>query len=372
MDPDAIRLGVAGSFWSQPNSRPVSNTFAPCRNLDCWKHYKEPELLAGQILAPRQIALVEVDEPELDESTADSLQEPQILFQPELACLCGSDLPFFNGSLDQYPCDVGYSLHEMVGSVQATTGKRFQVGDKVLAVPIDQQGLFERYVVDESRAIALDARVPAEHALLAQPLGTVIYALKKLPNLLDQDVAVVGQGPIGQLFCAALKNLGAREIIAIDLNEHRLANSPAMGATHSICNAVEDAVTAVQRFTNGHMADIVIEAVGHQDQALNLCVDLCRPDGRILYFGVPPTQQIDNVRWHDLFFKNLTVHTSVNPDFRRDFPLAMRWIGEERINVSSLITHRFGLHEIQTAFDTFCDRRDGALKVLVEFPSHRE
>lgn len=65
----------------------------------------------------------------------------------------------------------------------------------------------------------------------------------------------------------------------------------------------------------------------------------------------------------------MTVHTSVNPDFRRDFPPAMQWIGEGLIDVKPLMTHRFPLSEIQTAFETFRDRKDGALKVLVEFPS---
>ena len=67
--------------------------------------------------------------------------------------------------------------------------------------------------------------------------------------------------------------------------------------------------------------------------------------------------------------KNISVQTSINPDFNRDFPLAMRWIAEQRIDVSPIITHRFDLAEIQTAFETFHQRRDGALKVLVDFPA---
>jgi threonine dehydrogenase-like Zn-dependent dehydrogenase len=115
----------------------------------------------------------------------------------------------------------------------------------------------------------------------------------------------------------------------------------------------------------------VIEAVGHGEQALNLCIALCRHGGRILYFGVPP-ETIDGVRWRDLLQKNLTVHTSINPSFERDFPLAMRWITESRIDLMDLITHRFPLSEIQTAFETFKYRKDGALKVAVEFPAYTQ
>lgn len=319
-------------------------------------------LLAGRILERGRIDLVEAPEP--------TAAAGEIVFQPRIACLCGSDLPYFDGDDDEYPRRDGLSLHEMVGRVVDSKGERFRAGDEVLAVPVDQVGLFERFAVSEARAIPLYPGLAPEHALLAQPLGTVIFALKKIPHLLDRDVAVVGQGPIGQIFCAVLRNLGARQIIGIDKLDARLAMSPRMGATAVVAAGREDPLAAVTELTEGKGADLVVEAVGHDDQALNLCIDLCRPCGSILYFGVPP-QEIDGVRWHDLMWKNIAVHTSVNPDFRRDFPLAMRWLGEGRLDLSGLVTHRFPLESIQRAFETFRDRVDGAQKVLLEFPANR-
>ena len=321
-------------------------------------------MFAGHMPAPGQVELVEVSEPELP--PRDPEGPGQIIIQPTLSCLCGSDLPFFQGS-DEYPILEGHSLHEMIGTVVATNGERYQVGEEVLAVPLDQRGLYERYVVDETRAIPVDGRVASEHALLAQPLGTVLYALKKLPNVLDLDFAVVGQGPIGQLFNIALSNMGARQVIGVDLLPSRLAHSQQHGATATVCNAEVDPVEAVSELTGGRMVDVVIEAVGHADQAINLCISLVRPGGRMLYFGVPP-ETIDGVRWQDLFLKNLTVHTSVNPAFDRDFPLAMRWIGEGRVDMSGLATHRFPISEIQQAFELFNSRGDGCLKVLLDYP----
>lgn len=319
-------------------------------------------MLAGSITTPCKIDLVDVPEPTLSDD-----RPGEIIFQPELTCLCGSDLPFFtmNG---EWPVVVGHSLHEMIGTVIDTNGKRWKPGERILAVPINQEGLFERYALSEVRAISLDPRVPEEQALMAQPLGTALFALKKLPNLMDATVAIVGAGPMGQLFTAAVSRMGAREVIAIDLLEDRLKVSPQMGATRTVCNADCDPVAAVRDILKGELPEIVIEAVGHQDQAFNLCIDLVGQNGRILFFGVPPAE-INGLRWRDLFFKNATVHTSVNPDFRREFPLAMQWIGEGRIDVTPLLTHRFPLADIQQAFDLFHQRRDGALKVLVEFPA---
>lgn len=323
-------------------------------------------MLAGRIVQKGFIQLVEIEEPRLGPPQATG--EEEIIFQPEITCLCGSDLPYFCEEQPSYPLDVGLSLHEMVGTVVETTGRRFRAGQKVLAVPVAQVGLFERLRLSEARAIPLDPRRPLEAVLLAQPLGTVIYALKKVPQVLDLDVAVVGQGPMGQIWCAVLRMLGAREIIALDVLDARLAMSPRMGATAVVNPAREDAAAAVASITDGAMADLVIEAVGHASQALDLCSDLAKRGGRILYFGVPP-DKLREVRWRDLFFKNVTVHTSVNPDFARDFPLAMRWIGEGRIDLTPLITHRFQLREIQRAFETFRDKAGGALKVMVRFPA---
>lgn len=327
-------------------------------------------MLAGQISIPRKVELIDIPEPTLD-SAPGSGEPGDIIFQPELACLCGSDMPFFQGGYPECVPQVGHSLHEMIGTVVDTNGKRFKPGDRVLAVPVFQVGLFERYRVTEARAIPLDPRVPDDHAVLAQPLGTVIYALRKLPNLLDWNVVVVGQGPMGQLLCATLRNLGARQIIVVDRVDYRLEVSRRMGATAVINAEKQDPVEAVSELTGGVMADLVIEAVGHGEQVFNLCTDLCREHGRILFFGVPPAT-IDGLRWLDLFMKNINVQTTVNPDFERDFPLAMQWIAEGRIDVSPLVTHRYPLAQIQEAFELYEQRRDGALKVFVEFPSGKK
>jgi threonine dehydrogenase-like Zn-dependent dehydrogenase len=323
-------------------------------------------MLAGDMYAPGKIRLINIPEPTLADVPPDVISG-QIIFQPETTCLCGSDLPYFNG-WDEWPIEVGHSLHEMIGTVTATNGHKWTVGDRVLAVPVAQQGLFERYVLDENQAISIATNIPEEQALMAQPLGTAIFALKKLPNLLDVDVAIVGQGPMGQLMNAALRNMGARHIIGIDLLEGRLQVSPKMGATATVCNSKHEPVEAVRKILGGHLPDVVIECVGHADQQMNLCIDLCRKGGQLLCFGVPP-KLVNGLRWRDLFFKSVTVHTSVGPDFGRDFPLAMRWIGEGRVDVSPIITHRFPLSQVQQAFELFRDRQDGAIKVIIDFPA---
>lgn len=317
-------------------------------------------MFAGHIYAPRKVKLVDVPE--------QTLQGPgEILFQPELACLCGSDLPYFDGDYQDCRPQVGQSLHEMIGRVVETTGERFQVGDRVLCVPVEHFGFYERFRVSETRAIPLDPRPTDAEALLAQPLGTVLFGMKKVPSVLDKDVVVLGQGPIGQLFNATLSNLGARRIIAVDPLADRLQVSSRMRSTHTVNAAQEDVHQVVQELTGGAMADLVVEAVGQREHRLDDAFRLVGHGGDILLFGLLP-DDLGTLQWMTLLTKNASLHTSLAPSFERDFPLAMQWIAEGRIDVTPCITHRLPVDQIQEAFDLFAHRRDGAIKVFLDFP----
>ena len=216
-------------------------------------------MLAGQIKKLGQIKLIDHPEPEL-------VKSGQVIFQPEMACLCGSDSPYFNENQSSYPLPIGMSLHEMVGTIVCSNGGKLSAGQKVLAVPLNHEGIFERMAISEDRVLVFESNRPYEEMVIAQPLGTVLYALRKLPNLLGWKVAVVGQGPIGQLFCAALKNLGASEVIGIDVLASRLETSKLMGASAVIDNSKDNLVQAIQDLTGGDMVDLVIEAAGHQEE----------------------------------------------------------------------------------------------------------
>mgnify|MGYP002632630746 CR=1 FL=1 len=324
-------------------------------------------MIAGQFTERRRIELIEVEEP-----TLNSAETGQIVFQPEMTCLCGSDLPFFDSDFEgheiTYPQPTGMSLHEMVGTVVATNGQKWKPGTRVLAVPVGQRGLYERFVLSEDRAVALDDRLTDELALLAQPFGTVVWALMKLPNMIGKDVVVLGLGPIGQMFVAGLRNMGARRIIGVDPIPERTQLATRMGATDVVSAVGSEAEEAVRNVLGGQLPIFVIEAVGHQAQAFNDATLLAREFGTILYFGVPPTPT-DGINLKAAMLKNLTIRTSLHPDFENTFPLAMQWLAEGRVDLSPLLTHRFPLSQIQEAFDMFRDRKDGAIKVLVEFPA---
>ena len=108
----ASHLGGTRDWFTLPLRTPA--------NLSNWSDHYTYAMLAGQFTAPRVLQFIEVDEP-----TLSSAESGQIIFQPEMTCLCGSDLPFFDGDFEghdiPYPQPPGMSLHEMVGTSSKRT-----------------------------------------------------------------------------------------------------------------------------------------------------------------------------------------------------------------------------------------------------------
>ena len=94
----------------------------------------------------------------------------------------------------------------------------FEPGDRVLTVPhfVDGRCMAEYQALPGSFCIRLSDKAPLSHLLMAQQLGTVIYALRRHQlDLIGQDVAVIGQGSAGAFFTFLLKRAGARSVLVI-------------------------------------------------------------------------------------------------------------------------------------------------------------
>lgn len=323
-------------------------------------------MLAGQVTAPRRLDMVEVPIPEAGPG--------QIVVQLEAGAVCGSDLPYFLCELEhpalaglKLPLPPSLSLHELIGRVAQSRTPRFKEGDRVLALPFaPHEGLGEYFLSADELAIPMPEG-PADRLVLSQPLGTVVHACMKLPNVLGWTAVVVGQGPIGQLFNGLLRTMGATRIIGVDLLDERLEVSRKMGATHTLlANAESDAEVraAIKELTGGAGADLVVEAVGSQ-VGLNTCLSLIRRNGIVMSFGVPHYNQYD-LAFRDFFVKEGRLINSLGPDIQREFPIAVDLIANGTIDVSPIVTHHYPLAQAHEGFSLFADRQDGAIKVILE------
>jgi len=181
-------------------------------------------------------------------------------------------------------------------------------------------------------------------------------------------VVILGQGGIGLFAMQMAANLGARNVIAVDKHPLRLKVAANTGATHTL-PAMDDAalVAAVKAITNGRGPDLVIEAVGHQTDTLNTAIKLVKYGGSILAFGVPDVEEYP-VQYNELFRKNVRLCPTVaSPDYPRDFELAVQYIKNGRIRVDGIVTHELPFSRLKEAFDLFADRKDEAIKVMINY-----
>jgi threonine dehydrogenase-like Zn-dependent dehydrogenase len=221
----------------------------------------------------------------------------------------------------------------------------------------------EYFLSTDSLAVPLPSG-SAEQLVLSQPLGTVVHACRKLPNLLGKTVVILGQGPIGQLFCALLRRMGAERVITVDSLAERLRISSRMGATHVFGEDPAELKTAVRELTNGLGADLVVEAIG-KEETLNLSSDLVRRHGTVILFGLP-NRYIFNIAIHEFFYKEAHLIGCVGPEVQHDFPIAVELIASGAIDVKPLITHKFPFRKVHDAFTLFSSRSDGVMKVILE------
>ena len=318
---------------------------------------------SARLVQPRQWELLDLEIP--------SATDGQMLVRLERTAICGTDKPAWIGLAGEYPLAPGQSGHEGMGIVEACPSGRYEEGERVLLYGFDRP-LFQHYVLaqDDGGCIRLPDDAESDVVLMSQLFGTVLHAFYKLDDIIGQDVVVLGQGPVGQLFNAALRNLGARRIIAVDPLVHRLDIATRMGATHTL-SPDDGLVEQVRALCDGELPHMVVEAVGKQ-ASFQLAAALLRRNGTLLYFGVPNKEEGRGVMTIDflrMFSKETRIVTTVGPNPHADYSPALQWITEGRIDVRPMLTHTLPFADIQHAFTMAFEETEkhGAVKVVLHF-----
>ena len=319
---------------------------------------------AFQLVQPREFEMLDFPIPKLNSGVSE-----QILVKTKWVSLCGSDISFFNGNKRyvNYPLPVGAPIHESVGVVVDSQSKQFQPGDLVLAIPECDQGLAEYYLAQACKAVQLPPELASwDDSCLIQPLSTVLNAVNQLGNITGKSIAVVGLGSIGLFFCWLLKKRGAEYILGIDPILQRCQVAEKLGATETISKRSAEVIHAARREPDeSKPLDICIEAVGHQTQTLNDCIDLVRKQGTVLSFGVPD-QPVYPIEYETFFRKNATLIAVVTPDWSDYLSRACDIYQSSHAELAWLVTHRMPIKDAANAFTLYERHEENILKVILD------
>ncbi|NLM38188.1 MAG: alcohol dehydrogenase catalytic domain-containing protein [Firmicutes bacterium] len=348
------------------------------------------KMLAAQLVARGKIEVREVDVP---------VPGPgEVLIRVEACGICGTDVNIRDHGMPGEPPMPFTMGHEYAGVVVqlGPTVDEFKVGDRVAsevhkgcgrchncimgnytaclnfgklekghsASGMTTDGGFAQYAIKHVNTLyKMPDEISFEEAAIITTAGSAFYAIDAAGGYLAGDtVAIVGPGPIGLALAQAAKALGAGQVILTGTRKSRLDLGKKMGADYTVnVREGEDPVKLVKELTGGLGADVVFDAAG-VGNSLDDALNLVRPGGAIVlvaFYHGPVTADLNKA-----VVRNVNLYT-VRGEGRRNVRRSLSMAAQRKIDLRPLITHEFPLKEINKAFDTFTQRIDNAMKVIV-------
>ena len=212
----------------------------------------------------------------------------------------------------------------------------------------------EKTLVAAGQCTKVDpAARPAAAGLLGCGVMAGLGAAMNTGNVTRGDsVAVIGCGGVGAAAIAGAALAGATTIVAVDIDDRKLAKATELGATHTVNGRDRDPVEAIRELTGGHGADVLIDAVGRPEtwkQAF-YARDLA---GVVVLVGVPtPDMQLE-VPLLDVFGRGGALKSSWYGDClpSRDFPMLIGLYLQGRLPLDAFVTEEIGVDDVEAAFD---------------------
>ncbi|MBI4023898.1 MAG: zinc-binding alcohol dehydrogenase [Verrucomicrobia bacterium] len=288
----------------------------------------------------------------------------------------GTERAFFLGlpnAVCEFPLiSPGYSL---VGEVA-------QLGAKVEGLKIGQRvacsaGHAGHVVMNAGDCLPLPDGVSEEQAAFFNLITITLQGVRKARVELGEPVVVLGAGLIGLLAMRLAKLCGALPAICVDKDERRLEFARQFGAD-AVLAADDKLPEVLQRLCEPSGASVVIEATG-SPQAIVQAFSLTRRLGRVILLGSTrgETERVNFYR--DVHQKGLTVvgaHNSTRPpqdshpgwwSMRDDFRVSLKLLATRRLELQSLITHRFPWQQIPQAYELLSQWDGNAQGMLLDW-----
>jgi L-iditol 2-dehydrogenase len=320
--------------------------------------------------------------------------DDEVLLRIHACGICGSDIHGWNGSTGRRnpPLVMG---HEAAGEIVATGPRveRWKVGDRVTfdstiscgqcsycrsgqvnlcdnrrvigvsPKEYKQHGAFAEYLAVPARILyPMALQLTYEQAAMVEPVSIAIHAVQRVKIFPTDTVVVVGSGMIGLFVIQALRWAGASRIIAVDLEENRLAMAHGLGATDTLKSDACDVPAEVMRMTSGRGADHVFEVVG-VSATLNLALASLRRGGSAVLVGNLAAKT--DFPLQAVVTREITIYGSCAS--AGEYPLCLDLIASGKMRVEPMISAVAPLAEGRNWFERLSAKDGGKyMKVILK------
>lgn len=354
-----------------------------------------PKMKAAVFVEPGRIVLE--DKPVPDVGPLDAL------IRVTTTTICGTDVHILKG---EYPVARGLTIgHEPVGVIEklGSAVKGYREGQRVIAGAITPSGWSNACLcgqcsqdgagtahgwkpmggwrfgntIDGAQAeyllvpdaMANLAPVPDglsdEQVLMCPDIMSTGFAGAESAGIrIGDTVAVFAQGPIGLCATAGAKLSGATTVIGVDRLPERLEMARRMGADHVVDFSKVDPVDEILKITGGRGVDVAIEALGTQ-ATFEASLRVLRPGGTLSSLGVYSTDLTIPLGPFAAGLGDHRIIASLCPGGKERMRRLMSVVEAGRVDLGSMVTHRFKLDDIEAAYELFSHQRDGVLKVAI-------
>jgi threonine dehydrogenase-like Zn-dependent dehydrogenase len=322
----------------------------------------------------------------------------EALLRVEACGICGSDYEQFEGVL-RTPVPV-IPGHEPVGVIEAIGDRAARrwgvdVGDRVavenliscrfcaaclagqytlcrsrriysyipLSVGHGLWGAYSEFMVLDGNSIVhrIDRSVPAELAVLFNPLGAGFRWAVELPETRPEDtVLILGPGQRGLASVIACREAGASEILVTGLSAdaRKLALARELGARHTIDVEQEDVRRRVRELTGGRGADVIVDVTAYATRPVAEALDYAAPGARVILAGTKGFVPIPEFVSDKLVLKEITLRGAIGVT-SSGYRAAIRLIEAGRHPLAKLHTHDFALRDAELAIRTLAREIEG-------------
>lgn len=328
---------------------------------------------------PNQFIMKDV---EIPEPTAD-----EALIRVRRIGICGTDLHAYKGNQPYfvYPRILGHEL----GAEVVRIGENEQglvEGDTVSVIPyvhcgtciacrngkphccthmsvigVHRDGGMREYMTVPKRHLIKAEGLSLEQAAIVECFSISAHAVRKAEIKQGDYVIVIGAGPIG-LGAMKFAKLAGAKVIAMDLNDSRLAFCKQWADVDYTVNAGDDALRKVEEITGGDFATAVLDATGNaksMEQALHFVAH----GGRLIYVGLVRS----DITFHDPDFhkREMAIMGSRNAN-TVDFEYVIECMQRGAIDTDAFITHRTGFDTMIEQYESWLKPETGVIKAIVE------
>jgi len=328
----------------------------------------------------------------------------QMIMKIKACAICGTDIKLDKGSSAKltkegiknmpFPRVTG---HEFSGTIEEAGEKvkDFKIGDRINVSPVipcgkcnycksghqevcdnkvtigfDIDGAFAEYMnipeiaIEEGCVHKVAGDISFEEATFTEPLAVVLNSQDRSRVKTGDSVLIIGAGPIGLLQIQVARHNGSSNIMVADISQERLNFAAKFNPEILINNAKEDLRKVVLEATNGDGADIVMICASVKtlfSESLNIANKL----GRINYFaGLPKNDPMVEINANLVHYNEITI-TGTSDSTPLQNKRAMDLINTRKVDVKSLISHRFSIDEYFKGLEMA--RSGKAKKVVITF-----